>query len=82
MKSVPVPTTLTSKLHSYRNNFSLQGGLQAVVWTDVIQISAMFGAMALVAVKGTMDVGGIGVVWQRNFDSGRISPPEYVVSIS
>lgn len=54
----------------------IQGGLQAVVWTDVIQITAMFGAMALVAIKGTIDVGGIGVVWQRNMDSGRIELPK------
>ncbi|CAH0405503.1 unnamed protein product [Chilo suppressalis] len=57
--------------------YTSAGGLQAVVWTDVIQITAMFGAMALVAVKGTIDVGGIGVVWQRNMDSGRIDPPNW-----
>lgn len=60
------------------HNDCLQGGLQAVVWTDVIQITAMFGAMALVAIKGTIDVGGIGVVWQRNMDSERIEMPKYV----
>lgn len=47
-----------------------------MVWTDVIQITAMFGAMALVAIKGTIDVGGFSVVWQRNMDSGRIEPPK------
>lgn len=56
--------------------YAFQGGLQAVVWTDVIQITAMFGAMALVAVKGTFDVGGFEVVWQRNFDSDRIEAPK------
>ncbi|KAJ0182670.1 hypothetical protein K1T71_002039 [Dendrolimus kikuchii] len=56
------------------------GGLQAVVWTDVIQITAMFIAMALVAIKGTIDVGGVGVVWQRNMDSGRIEPPDWDAS--
>ncbi|KAH9631487.1 hypothetical protein HF086_004648 [Spodoptera exigua] len=55
--------------------YTSAGGLQAVVWTDVIQITAMFGAMALVAIKGTIDVGGIGVVFQRNLDSGRIEMP-------
>lgn len=48
-----------------------------MVWTDVIQITAMFGAMALVAIKGTLDVGGVGVVWQRNLDSQRIEYPKY-----
>ncbi|KAI8438245.1 hypothetical protein MSG28_010852, partial [Choristoneura fumiferana] len=57
--------------------YTSAGGLQAVVWTDVIQITAMVGAMALVAVKGTIDVGGIGVVWQRNMDSGRIEMPNW-----
>ncbi|XP_053611489.1 sodium-coupled monocarboxylate transporter 1-like [Plodia interpunctella] len=57
--------------------YTCAGGLQAVVWTDVIQITAMFGAMALVAVKGTMDVGGFGIVWQRNMDSGRIELPNW-----
>ncbi|CAB3239791.1 unnamed protein product [Arctia plantaginis] len=57
--------------------YTSAGGLQAVVWTDVIQITAMFGAMALVAIKGTIDVGGIGVVWQRNLDSGRIEMPNW-----
>ncbi|XP_059048017.1 sodium-coupled monocarboxylate transporter 1-like isoform X1 [Achroia grisella] len=57
--------------------YTSAGGLQAVVWTDVIQITAMFGAMALVAIKGTIDVGGIDVVWQRNWDSGRIELPNW-----
>ncbi|XP_028155851.1 sodium-coupled monocarboxylate transporter 1-like [Ostrinia nubilalis] len=57
--------------------YTSAGGLQAVVWTDVIQITAMFGAMALVAIKGTIDVGGIGVVWQRNMDSDRIELPNW-----
>lgn len=47
-----------------------------MVWTDVIQIMVMFGAMILVSVKGTLDLGGIGVVWQRNWDSGRIEAPK------
>lgn len=53
-----------------------KGGLQAVVWTDVIQITSMVGAMALVAIKGTIDIGGFGVVWQRNMDSTRIEAPK------
>ncbi|XP_014362911.2 sodium-coupled monocarboxylate transporter 1 [Papilio machaon] len=57
--------------------YTSAGGLQAVVWTDVIQITAMFGAMALVAIKGTIDVGGVGVVWQRNLDTQRIEYPNW-----
>ncbi|XP_038208184.1 sodium-coupled monocarboxylate transporter 1-like isoform X1 [Zerene cesonia] len=57
--------------------YTSAGGLQAVVWTDVIQITVMLGAMALVAVKGTLDIGGFGVVWQRNMESGRIEAPNW-----
>ncbi|KAJ8955547.1 hypothetical protein NQ318_001377 [Aromia moschata] len=55
--------------------YTSTGGLKAVVWTDVIQIVIMFFALILVIVKGTVDVGGIGVVIQRNWDSGRIERP-------
>ncbi|GLH11437.1 Uncharacterized protein GBIM_16214, partial [Gryllus bimaculatus] len=51
------------------------GGLKAVVWTDVVQTVAMFGSMLLVIAKGTADVGGLGVVWSRNWESGRIESP-------
>lgn len=61
---------------------NFQGGLQAVVWTDVIQITAMFGAMALVAVKGTLDIGGFSEVWRRNMESGRIETPKYVTTFT
>lgn len=54
-----------------------QGGIKAVVWTDVIQIILMIAAILLIAIKGTMDVDGIKNVIQRNLDSGRIEPPKY-----
>ncbi|GLH11439.1 Putative sodium-dependent multivitamin transporter, partial [Gryllus bimaculatus] len=54
------------------------GGLKAVVWTDVVQTVAMFGSMLLVIAKGTADVGGLGVVWSRNWESGRIESPRSV----
>jgi solute carrier family 5 (sodium-coupled monocarboxylate transporter), member 8/12 len=46
------------------------------VWTDVIQTFLMFGAMILVIVKGTRDVGGPSVVWESAMSSGRIEAPE------
>ncbi|XP_049834472.1 sodium-coupled monocarboxylate transporter 1-like isoform X2 [Schistocerca gregaria] len=55
--------------------YTCVGGLRAVVWTDAVQTLVMFGGVVLVAVKGTLDVGGFGVVWSRNVDSGRIEPP-------
>ncbi|XP_049839536.1 sodium-coupled monocarboxylate transporter 1-like isoform X3 [Schistocerca gregaria] len=56
--------------------YTCVGGLKAVVWTDVIQTVLMFVAVILVIVKGTFDVGGLGTVWQRNMDSGRIELPD------
>ncbi|XP_036675380.3 sodium-coupled monocarboxylate transporter 1 isoform X3 [Drosophila suzukii] len=56
--------------------YTTAGGLKAVVWTDVIQTVIMIGAVIFVIIKGTLDVGGLGVVFQRNFDSGRIEWPE------
>lgn len=57
---------------------SIQGGLKAVVWTDVVQTLIMFGAMVLIIVKGTIDVGGFGVVYQKAKESGRIESPKFV----
>lgn len=36
----------------------------------------MFGAMFLVMIKGTIDIGGVGVVWEKAVESGRIELPE------
>lgn len=52
-----------------------QGGLKAVVWTDVIQTIIMFGAMILVIVKGSYIVGGFSEVIRRNWESDRIEYP-------
>lgn len=38
----------------------------------------MFLALFLVMIKGTIDVGGIGAVWEKGVNSGRIELPEYV----
>lgn len=60
--------------------YTCVGGLKAVVWTDVVQLVMMFGAICLVIIKGTMDVGGFGFVWQKASESGRIEFPEYVMN--
>lgn len=52
------------------------GGLKAVVWTDVVQSFAMFGALILVAVKGTIDLGGADIVFNSASDSGRLEWPK------
>ncbi|KAH8310912.1 hypothetical protein KR044_003467 [Drosophila immigrans] len=57
--------------------YTTVGGLKAVVWTDVIQTVIMVGAIFFVVIKGTMNVGGLAVVIQRNLDSGRLEWPEF-----
>lgn len=53
----------------------LQGGIKAVVWTDVIQTWLMIAGVFAVIIKGTIDVGGWQTVWQRSYDGGRIEAP-------
>ena len=36
----------------------------------------MYGVLILIMVKGTMNVGGLSVVIERNWESGRIERPE------
>nr|XP_045596122.1 sodium-dependent multivitamin transporter-like [Procambarus clarkii] len=47
------------------------GGLKAVVWTDVLQLYfIIFGLMAII-IKGTIDLGGIGKVWELGVTNNR-----------
>ncbi|XP_073839639.1 sodium-coupled monocarboxylate transporter 1-like isoform X3 [Musca autumnalis] len=59
--------------------YTTVGGIRGVVWTDVIQSFVMFGSMFVLIIKGTIDVGGLGVVWQRNMDGGRLNFPEITI---
>lgn len=56
--------------------YTCVGGLKAVVWTDVVQLMMMFGAICLVMVKGTADIGGWDVVWDRASSGQRLEAPE------
>nr|CAH7758335.1 unnamed protein product [Callosobruchus chinensis] len=60
--------------------YTSMGGIKGVVWTDVIQIIVMFGSMLLVVIKGTIDIGGFGVVFERNWMSGRIEGPNFDIN--
>lgn len=48
-----------------------------MVWTDVVQTFSMFGALILVAVKGTMDLkgGGIEMVFENAYRTNRLETP-------
>lgn len=55
----------------------MQGGLKAVVWTDVIQTVIMFGAMLIVIIKGTIIVGGVREVLDKSWATSRIEFPRW-----
>lgn len=41
-----------------------------------MQSASMFGALILVAVKGSIDLGGADIVFQNALDTDRIEAPE------
>lgn len=45
--------------------------MKAVVWTDTFQVIVLYTAMVAVLVKGTVDMGGFSVVWERNAEGSR-----------
>jgi Na+/proline symporter len=50
--------------------------MKAVIYTDLVQSIMMFGSMLLIVIKGTYDIGGLGVVIKRNIASDRLEYPE------
>ncbi|XP_076359006.1 sodium-coupled monocarboxylate transporter 1-like [Tachypleus tridentatus] len=52
--------------------YTAVGGMKAVVWTDLFQVTMMFIAMFVVVFKGAEDEGGWANVWQKNLDGQRI----------
>lgn len=52
-----------------------QGGIKAVVWTDVVQAGVMVISIVLIACYGIASVGGLTEVWNRAVDGGRLFPP-------
>ncbi|KAB1267310.1 Sodium-dependent multivitamin transporter [Camelus dromedarius] len=51
----------------------LQGGLKAVIWTDVFQTLVMFLGQLVVIIVGSAKVGGLGHVWDVASQHGLIS---------
>ena len=49
-----------------------------MVWTDVFQSVIMLAGLVIVAVIGSIDVGGLQKVWEINRKHGRINFFEYV----
>ncbi|KAK7572068.1 hypothetical protein V9T40_014540 [Parthenolecanium corni] len=46
--------------------YTTMGGMKAVVWTDTFQVVVLYTALFVILIKGTIDVGGLQVVWQTN----------------
>ena len=44
--------------------------------TDVVQVIILYVTLFVIAIKGTINIGGIGVLLERNSESGRIQGPE------
>lgn len=55
--------------------------MKAVVWTDCFQVLILYSSMIAVLVKGTIDIGGVATVWERNNQSGRSDFFKYVAVI-
>ena len=52
--------------------YTLIGGIKAVVTTDAWQISIMFVSVVVVAIIGTVNLGGPANVFDRAIQGGRI----------
>ena len=53
--------------------FCHQGGLKAVIWTDVFQSTIMVAGLIVVVIVGSIEVGGFARVWQINKEFDRLN---------
>ncbi|BES94716.1 solute carrier family 5 [Nesidiocoris tenuis] len=51
--------------------YTILGGITAVIWTDSFQVIVIFISLIVILAKGTYDVGGIKVIWERNDHANR-----------
>eukprot|EP00397_Hematodinium_sp_SG-2012_P043608 GEMP01048506.1.p1 GENE.GEMP01048506.1~~GEMP01048506.1.p1 ORF type:complete len:472 (+),score=50.04 GEMP01048506.1:106-1416(+) len=54
------------------------GGLKGVLWSDVLQFAVMVLSYIVIAIKGTVDVGSVGTVLDRNYHGASLSLPSNV----
>lgn len=59
-----------------------QGGLKAVIWTDVFQTVVMFTGQLAVIVVGVQQTGGVSEVWRKVWEGNRISSVEWVDTVA
>jgi len=53
--------------------FCHQGGLKAVIWTDVFQSMIMVAGLIVVVIVGSIEVGGFSEVWRINKQFDRLN---------
>jgi len=53
--------------------YTTLGGMRGVVWTDVLQASIMVTGLVVVIIIGTVDVGGVGNVFEAAKEGGRLN---------
>ena len=51
---------------------SIQGGIKAVIWTDVFQFTVLFGSLVVILGMGIVQAGGFSYMWQFNLDRGHL----------
>lgn len=57
----------------------MQGGIKAVVWTDVFQIIVMLAGFMAIFIHGTTLVGGPAQVLKIAYNGSRINFNEYLI---
>ena len=60
-----------------RSHYVQQGGVKAVIWTDVFQIIVMFSGFVAISVHGTVLVGGPARVLEIANNGSRINFNKY-----
>ncbi|CAG2121594.1 unnamed protein product [Medioppia subpectinata] len=48
------------------------GGIKAVIWTDVMQTILMFSGLLMVAIVGSIEMGGLIKPWKIAYDNNRL----------
>ena len=56
---------------------SLQGGIKAVIWADVLQNGVVLAGVIACLVEGTLHVGGMGRVWEIAEEGLRVNFNKY-----
>uniref|UniRef100_T1IVN9 Sodium-coupled monocarboxylate transporter 1 n=1 Tax=Strigamia maritima TaxID=126957 RepID=T1IVN9_STRMM len=57
--------------------YTAVGGIKAVMWTDVVQGTLMIGALLMICVKGTIDVGGVSTIIEKNLEGRRLDSYDF-----